>query len=246
MPHFIVNSSDIKENFIEISPKTNKELFHHLLNVLRIRTGETVKFLSADGVVNFCKVSEISKYSLKAKIEKTEKSERILDMPLYAGICTIKNEAMSSSLKKATEVGVKGIIPLVSDNCAVKRDLIFKKSDKIEKITKEAVQQCERADIPQVFPTVYLKDFLKNNDFDKVIVFSEREKNLTLKKYFKENPYSGEKIIVIFGPEGGFSDEEFEFFEENGIVEISLGKLIFRADTALAAGLFGVISEAGQ
>lgn len=246
MPHFIVNSSDIKEGFVEVSKNSDKELFHHLTNVLRIKTGEDIKFLAPGGFVNFCKVIEVTKDILKAKILETKKSFRKLDLPLYVGICVIKNEAMASSLKKATELGVAGIIPLISDNCAVKRDLPLSKTDKFEKIIKEAVQQCERADIPKLFPAVSFEEFLAVRDFENILVFSERERNLTIGKYFEKFPYNGERTAVIFGPEGGFSDKEFGLFEEKHIPELTLGRLILRADTALTAGLFGIISETGS
>ena len=84
-------------------------------------------------------------------------------------------------------------------------------------------------------------------DFDRIIAFCERHTEFPLKDYLRENPLrKGEKILVIIGPEGGFSDREFELFNEKGIVKASLGELILRAETAVIVGLGNIIYESSN
>ena len=66
---------------------------------------------------------------------------------------------------------------------------------------------------------------------------------MTIKKFFRQNKYCGQSILIIIGPEGGFSEREFHLFEKYKIPQLTLGKLIMRADTALTASVFGVIQE---
>ena len=54
-----------------------------------------------------------------------------------------------------------------------------------------------------------------------------------------------EKILAVFGPEGGFSESEFEFFKKENLKLVTLGKLILKAPNAITAGLFGIIENAG-
>ena len=74
------------------------------------------------------------------------------------------------------------------------------------------------------------------------MVFVEKHADFTLNEYFKQNNVPKDKsIIAIIGPEGGFSDKEFTFFKEKNIPQISLGNLIYRADTAVIAALSNII-----
>jgi 16S rRNA (uracil1498-N3)-methyltransferase len=160
---------------------------------------------------------------------------------LYVAQSVLNSDAQISAIQKATEIGVKGIIPLYTDNCSVKETVIKNKIEKWQKIAIESVKQCERVDIPKVFDVSYLKNIIK--DFEQIIVFAERDTNCNFFNYLKVNKIDkSKKILVIIGPEGGFSQNEFDFFKENNIPLITLGNLIYRADTALTAALTTVIN----
>ena len=75
MPHFLIEKEEIKKDTIELKSPDN--LFH-LVNVLRVKAGEIVKFIDLNQYVYTCKVLKVSKKSLNAKILSTEKSNRIL------------------------------------------------------------------------------------------------------------------------------------------------------------------------
>lgn len=80
--------------------------------------------------------------------------------------------------------------------------------------------------------------------FDKIIAFCERRATRTLHEFWQETPVKkGENLLVIIGPEGGFSDREFEFFENNSIPMLTLGDLILKADTAVTVALGNIIYE---
>ena len=81
------------------------------------------------------------------------------------------------------------------------------------------------------------------NNFDYVIVFAERDTDKTFFDYANENKIEKDKtILVIIGPEGGFSQREFDFFKAKNLPLITLGNLIYRADTALTSALTLVIN----
>ena len=74
-------------------------------------------------------------------------------------------------------------------------------------------------------------------------MFAERDTNQTFFDYLKSNSIDKtKKILVVIGPEGGFSQREFDFFKQKKLPLITLGNLIYRADTALVAALTSVIS----
>ena len=240
MPHFLIKKENIENNQITV---LEKELLNHLVNVRRVKSGENILFFDKEKNEYLCKINNVSKKELKAEIIKYYKSQRELKYNISVGKCVLKSDADFSAIQKATELGVKRIIPVISDNCAVNPKIIYSKTEKFQKIADESVKQCERIDFPIVENPIKLDEVIKRKDFDLIIVFSEKEENLTIKKFFSKNGCKDKSILIITGPEGGFSEREFKLFEENKIPQLTLGKLIMRADTALTAAIFGVIQE---
>ena len=147
MPHFLINSGQIEDNKIIVE---NGELFNHLTRSLRIRPGEKVLFLDENEIRYETVTLEISSQSAVFSVNSKYKSNRKLNFNISLGLSVLKQDAQISAIQKATELGVKEIIPLYTDNCAVKKDIIAGKIDKWQKIAVESVKQCERADIPKV------------------------------------------------------------------------------------------------
>lgn len=240
MPHFIVNSAVVNGDYITI---TEKELYNHIAKSLRSKTGQKLLFIDENEVQYVTVIENITSREIYTKVVDSYKSTRKLDIDLNLAQSVLKPDAQFSLIQKATELGVKGIIPLVTDNCTIKESIIKAKTDKWQKIAVESVKQCERADIPKVYDVLTLLEIIKKHDFDMVLVFAEREADTDLKTYFKQNKPQNKSILAIIGPEGGFSDKEFEFFKENKIPKISLGNLIYRADTAAVVALSNIICE---
>ena len=236
MPHFFITSNNINNDKITINDKEN---YNHIARSLRIRKNE--KLLQINENKNQYKtiVEDITKQEIIVKIMKQYKSNRSLPFNIYLAQSPLRSDAQNYVIEKATELGVRGIYPIHTDNCAVKEDVIDKKIDKWQKIMYEASKQCERADIPTCFERTTIDNLIKK--FDKVFVFCERIANKTLKDI--ESIYPNENVLVIIGPEGGFSTREFEMFESNNLEMLTLGDLILKAETAVTVGLGNIIYE---
>lgn len=240
MPHFIINSSIIESDNIVIA---DKELYNHIAKSLRIKTGQNLLFIDENEVQYEAVVEKITSSQVYTKVVESYKSTRKLGIELYLAQSVLKPDAQFSTIQKATELGVKGIIPLFTDNCIIKESIIKSKIDKWQKIALESVKQCERADIPVVFEHSNMEKLVEDNKFDIVVIFVEKLADSDLKTYFNKINTKNKSILAIIGPEGGFSDREFEFFEKNKIPKISLGNLIYRADTAAVVALANIIYE---
>ena len=146
-------------------------------------------------------------------------------------------------MEKATELGVRGVFPIITDNCALNKSVLEKKHEKWQKIMYEASKQCERAKVPTCFEPTSIEKVLEK-DFDKILVLAERSTEITFKQYLKQNPIKkDEKVLVIIGPEGGFSQKEFKYFKTKNLPLISLGDLILKAETAVIVTLGDIIYE---
>ena len=236
MPHFFISSKDINENIITINDTQN---YNHLARSLRVKLGENLLLIDENQIQYETRITEISKTEIKTEIQNSYKSQRKLPFELYLAQSPLKSDAQNFVIEKATELGVSGIYPVLTDNCAVKKDVIEKKIPKWQKIMYEASKQCERADIPKCYNLTTISDIIGN--FDRKIVFCERIADKTLKCIKKFN--NSDKVLVIIGPEGGFSSKEFQFFEENNMEMLTLGNLILKAETAVTVGLGNIIYE---
>lgn len=242
MPQFLINSKDIDNNKIVISDKDN---FNHIAKSLRIKKGENLLLIDENQIQYETVVDEVSNKEITVNVENSYKSFRRLDFRLYLAQSPLRSDAQSIVIEKAAELGADGVYPVYTDNCSVNRDIIKKKIDRWQKIMFEAFKQCERAYVPKCFELTDLKTIagMQKQGY-KVIAFCERYTDLTLSEYCKENPISkDDKIIVIIGPEGGFSQKEFDLFKEYNIPMLTLGNLILKAETAVITALGNVIYE---
>ena len=107
----------------------------------------------------------------------------------------------------------------------------------------EASKQCERAKIPTCFEPDTLENVL-NKNFDRILVLAERSTEISLKEYLNKNKIKkGERILVVIGPEGGFSQKEFDYFKSLNLPLITLGDLILKAETAVIVTLGNIVYE---
>ena len=241
MPHFFINSNQVNDKHIEISDKEN---YQHIARSLRARAGEKLLLIDENQIQYETIISEITNSKICAIVENSYKSKRFLDFELYLAQSPLRSDAQSLLIEKATELGVSGVYPVITDNCAVNRSVVEKKIPKWQKVMYEASKQCERAIIPTCFEVSTIDDVLEKNSFDKIIVFCERIAEKTIRDSFVLNPIKkGDKVLVLIGPEGGFSQKEFDFFKVKNLEMLTLGNLILKAETATVVALGNLIYE---
>ena len=238
MPHFLIKSTQVQNNLIKID---DENLYKHIIKVMRSKPGEKILFLDENKIQYETILENIESNYFTCEIIKRYKSNRVLNINLYAAQSVLNSDAQISAVHQATELGVKGILPLCTDNCSVKKSVIESKIDKWQKIAFESVKQCERADIPKVYNLTNLEEL--TDKFEQIIVFAESDTDRNFFEYLKENPIDKTKdILIIIGPEGGFSRAEFDYFNRKNLPLITLGNLIYRADTALTAAITTIIN----
>lgn len=236
MPHFFVDSNNINNNKIIISDEEN---YRHIARSLRARAGEKLLLIDEKQIQYETVIENINSKEIVCEIKNSYPSKRDLEFDLYLAQSPLRSDAQLTIMEKATELGIRAVYPVKTDNCALKVD----KQPKWQRVMYEASKQCERAKIPICYSLTTIEDVLKQ-DFDKIIVFAERSTEKSLKAYLKEKSIrKGEKVLVIIGPEGGFSQREFDYFKEKGLPLITLGDLILKAETAVIVALGDIIYE---
>ena len=241
MPQFLISSNNVENNMIKISDKEN---YNHIAKSLRIKKGEKLLLIDENQIQYETTVSDVNAGEIVATIKNSYKSQRKLDFKLYLAQVPLRSDAQGIIIEKATELGCDGVFPVYSDNCAVNKSVIEKKIPKWQRIMYEAFKQCERAYIPRCFDITTINELIEKNKDCKIIAFCERYTEKTLHEYLMECPIKkDEKVIVIIGPEGGFSENEFNLFKQKNITMLTLGDLILKAETATIVALGNIIYE---
>lgn len=241
MPHFFIGVGVNGGNSIEPPEIVIRDTdnYRHIARSLRARVGEKLLLIDEGQMQYEVVITEINSKEIRCEIQKSYPSKRDLEFDLYLAQSPLRSDAQLTVMEKATELGVRAVYPVITDNCALKVD----KQEKWQRVMYEASKQCERAKIPTCHPITTIEEVLKQ-DFDKIVVFAERSTEKSLKTYLRENPIKkGDKILVIIGPEGGFSEREFEFFRKQNLPLITLGDLILKAETAVITALGDIIYE---
>ena len=216
------------ENILENSTSLlSKEHTHYLVNVMRAKRGANVNFFNKNGEW-LSEIVFLEKDRVEVKfLSKIKENTNTLNTEL--AICLVKKNAMEIILQKATELGIRKIIPIISERTEVK-EINFERATKI---VIEATEQSNQLEPPQISEILNLKDFLNINR--NKIFFADINSDYSLeKKDFKE----GETATVLVGPEGDFSPTERELIlNDFTIVAFSLSKNILRTDTAVISAI---------
>lgn len=241
MPHFFIKSENVNNGIALINDEEN---YKHIAKSLRSRIGEKLLLIDENQIQYETVIEQVTNREITAKIENYYKSHRNLDFRLYLAQSPLRSDAQSTVVEKAAELGAEAVYPVYTDNCALAKDVIEKKIPKWQRSMYEASKQCERAVVPTCFGLTTIEKLLSEEKFDKVVAFCERIADKTLKDFVQTNPIEkDEKVLVIIGPEGGFSEREFSFFKSNSIPMLTLGDLILKADTAVTVALGNIVYE---
>ena len=239
MPHFLIKKEEIKENKIEL---INNENLFHLIKVLRVKPKEKIKFIDGEKNIYFCVIEEVSKNYLSAKILEKTISNRVLKNNIVLLQSILASDAQNLLIANATQTGVKKIYPIMSDNVSVSANSLKDKVEKWNKISYENFKQCERADIATVEEISNLKEALTKFKKENILIFAEKYENKTLNNCLEDIDYNSE-IAIVIGPEGGFSENEFEFFKKQNYKLITLGNMIYKAPNATTVAISNIISR---
>lgn len=237
--------------FVEFSLKDKTELVldeensRYLSQVLRMRVDEELVVVDNSRIEYICAISQITKKEVTLSIRSSSLNctEAPYDVTLFQSVS--KGERMDYTIQKTTELGVKEIYPVLSERVIVKlsgKD-VSGKIDRWQKISLEAARQSHRGMVPTIREPIEFEDALKlaKDEFDLVLFPWEEESENGIKEALKS--FSGKKIAVFVGPEGGYSTEEASKAVSYGAKSVTLGPRILRTETAGAAVLSMLIYE---
>ncbi len=241
MYQFFVTEEQIGREFITI---TGGDV-NHIKNVLRMRSGETIRVSNQKGQDYFCKISEVGEDFVQADILETKAATTELPGKIYLFQGIPKGDRMEHVIEKAVELGVYEIIPVRMRYCVVKLD-DKKQQAKLKKwqaLAMAAAKQSKRSLVPNIHPVMSYKEAIAYAfQSEACLIPYENENGMEGTKAALKKIRGKESVSILIGPEGGFAPEEIEAVKSRGEV-ISLGKRILRTDTAAITAMSMVMME---
>lgn len=209
---------------------------HHAIHVLRYQVGDSISIVDGKGhwfdgeIISFSK-KEVSVAVKKSRILADEKNlkKRILALGL------IKNrQRLEFAVEKAVELGATEIVLFQSQN--TEREKV--RMDRLELIARSAMKQSLRAWLPKVrFMSSVTNLIHEYRNYHMLLAHEKHDGKPGVKSEWINN----DQLLVLIGPEGGFTGEEVKLLTDSGAELVSMGNYRLRAETAAVAFLARLI-----
>lgn len=192
--------------------------FYHSVKVMRNKEDQKIYITDGKGLIYACKIIKLFKDHLDAEIIKINKYENHLNNFTFC-LPLLKNpDRFKFTLEKCTEFGITRFIIFNSNRSVAK----IKNTDKWNKTLLSAMKQSLRAFLPDISVQNDFKE-LFNLNCEKII-FDQNSNKKFDRDVLKKNSY-----LLIFGPEGGFTNEELAY--SKNVYQLAQNRL--RTETAV-------------
>lgn len=222
----------------------DKDQAHYLLTVMRRKAGDRVRVFNGQDGEWQAEIVEAGRRNATLAIgEQTRPQVSVPDLAVY--FAPVKKARTDFIVEKATELGARSITPVMTARTIADRV----KVERMEAISREAAEQTERLDLPQIGPPVSLTTLIGSWDGNRTLIFCDEGGDEA------EKPWGGQAgraqpiadalksavegpVAILIGPEGGFAPEERALLRaESFVLPVTLGPRILRADTAVVAAM---------
>ena len=243
MPRFPIRKESSTENDGTLRGTISESDYTHITKVFRLGAGDRITVFDTESTEYEGTITDLSPRTIALQVHDTRmlRTEPELELCLFQAI--LKGSRMDGVISQATQLGVSGIFPVISERTQVRSTA---KLDRWNKIARESTKQCGRATPPVVSEPVNFQDSfgIRERSEMKIILYENQDELLGDYMHSLTRPVNS--INVYIGPEGGFSEKEVALAEENDYIALGLGKRILRAETASVVSLALLQSQFGD
>lgn len=210
-------------NTIELSVEAHR----HVVNVLRLRENDKLILFNGKGKEFLASIIQIEKKGSIVRIEQEQTNITSSPLNIELGLSLIKNDKLDFAIQKSVELGVNSITPLAADRSTIKLDdkRELKRQLHWQGIIQSACEQSGRNYLPKLNPIHSITDWLSTSTTPGIVF--EPTANIALSQVTITD-----KVRIIIGPEGGFTEKELQSITQHGFNKVKLGPRILRAETA--------------
>jgi 16S rRNA (uracil1498-N3)-methyltransferase len=212
---------------------------HHISKVLRLRKGDLVELCDPIGQIFRAEIVSTGK-NVQLILHEKIGDVQMTDAKLIIGQGAIKNKNMELVLQKCTELGVDSFYPYIAERSQGSVVQGYRgKGERWRRIISEACKQSLRSqpmELQEILPFAEMISLHGEEEGVLRLVLWEKEKQSDFSTCSLELK-SSRKIILLLGPEGGFTEKEVEQAKLLGWQTIGMGERILRAETAVIAAV---------
>ncbi|MGQ9598128.1 MAG: RsmE family RNA methyltransferase [Anaerolineae bacterium] len=228
---------------------------HQMIHVLRLRPGDEVIVLDNSGWEIRTRLVELDRDTVKGEVLQRQlaSSEPRTKISLYQGV--LKSKKFELILQKGTELGLVEFVPVIAERCVVSDlDAVEKKYPRWESIIQEAAEQCGRGRKPVLRPALLFLQACERAKQSRALSLIpwEGERRTHLRQLLRHAPSERRtswppfSIKLLSGPAGGCAPAEVIIARNSGLVPVSLGPRILRAETAGLVAATAILYELGD
>ncbi len=223
----------------------DKAAAHYLVSVLRLRAGAALTVFNGSGGEYTALLQSATNKQATIRVESHSFGVQPSPVQLTLAIGLSRGERMDWVIQKAVELGVNTVIPLFTERCEVKLkgERALKKQVHWQQIAISACEQSQRNDVPVIKPAQLFGEYLTttvtpptSNVTDLRVILDPRAEQSLGSTLLKQSVPT-KTVVLLSGPEGGFSDGEIELAQQQGTLSVALGPRVLRTETAPLAAI---------
>lgn len=245
VPVFYAPPEAIDGDQIEL-PKAES---HHAVAVMRLKRGDMILVVDGLGYAYRGEVTQIGRgKSVRVLVHSRNRNfgEPVVRVTLAAGLSVGAKQDMI--VQKATELGIKRFVPILSHQSRVKLEdpkRAASKMRRLEKVALAAIKQSRRSYRPEIAVPISFESFVKETDpAASNLIFHPSGTSISVAQGLPDKSVS--RVTLLVGPEAGFSEEEVAAAVAAGYCQVSLGPRVLRSETAAPVACALVMAHLGE
>jgi len=230
IPRIFINQKVVSTATISLP----EDKVHHIQHVLRLRVGDQIKLFNNSGLEFKAEITEVTKKVVRVQVKDVGQLKNESPLAITLCLAVSRGPHMDFSIQKAVELGVTAIIPIISEfgNVKLTDNRIDNKLLHWTKIIIGAAEQSGRNRLAELQSPVTFNEWINSESIaTKLIIHPGAEQTMS-KINLQDN-----KLTLMIGAEGGFSDLEFQKALDSNYIPVSLGPRILRTETAVACSV---------
>ena len=220
----------------------HQQAARHLVSALRLSTGDHLTLFNGTGGEYSAHLVTVGSKKVTALLEAFSPGIAPSPLALTLAIGLSRGDRMDWVMQKAVELGVTTITPLFTERSEVKlkADRAVKKTAHWQEIARSACEQSGQNQVPEIHQPTTLQAALQLTELTDIackMILDPLAKSSLVEQIAAQPRPSPQSVLLLSGPEGGFSGSEIAFAQSKSVLPVSIGPRILRTETAPIAAL---------